>query len=47
VGELFNVSEQLQHKVIFIYFMSNVGGGGGGGVLQAPGFFSFGGKSLF
>lgn len=25
VGELFNVSEQLQHKVIFIYFMSNVG----------------------
>jgi len=28
VGELFNVSEQLQHKVIFIYFMSNVGGGG-------------------
>jgi len=29
VGELFNVSEQLQHKVIFIYFMSNVGGGGG------------------
>jgi hypothetical protein len=24
VGELFNVSEQLQHNVIFIYFMSNV-----------------------
>ena len=25
MGELFNVSEQLQHKVIFIYFMSNGG----------------------
>jgi len=40
VGELFNVSEQLQHKVIFIYFMSNVGGGGGEFFVIAVFFFS-------